>query len=66
MTEPTKEVWVVWNPDGASFVSSYRQGAMEHALLMAGEFPENGPWRVTRYVVAPDNAVLTGAGNENK
>lgn len=54
---PPREVWVVSSPTGADFVSNYRQGAMEHAAELAGEFPESGPYRVCRYVAEPFAAI---------
>ena len=51
--EPLREVWVVSNKEGCDFVAEYRQGAMEHAAIMAGEFPELSPWSVCKYVAEP-------------
>lgn len=51
--EPPREVWVVSSPIGPDFVALLRVEAMEHAAEMADEFPENGPYRVCKYVAEP-------------
>lgn len=52
---PAKEVWVVFGGEGAEFVATYRQAAMEHAAELAGGdiTSEFGPYRVARYVAEP-------------
>lgn len=47
---PPREVWVVSSKEGPEYVAGYQQAAMEHAALMAGDFPEQGPWLVARYI----------------
>lgn len=64
--EPPREVWVVSSPTGPDFVASYRQGAMEHAAECAGEFPENGPFRVCRYIAEPFAALQSAAPIEER
>lgn len=51
--EPPREVWVVSTPLGPEFVAGFREGAMDHAYICAGEFPEHGPYRVCKYVAEP-------------
>ena len=53
LTEPLREVWIVSTPTGPDHVDITRDGAMEHAAEMAGDFPELGPWRVCKYVAEP-------------
>ena len=52
-SEPPCEVWIVSTPTGPDHVTITRECAMEHAAIMAGDFPELGPWRVCRYVAEP-------------
>lgn len=51
--EPAREVWVVSSQSGPDFVAAYREAAMEHAAELAEEFPEQGPYRVCKYVALP-------------
>lgn len=55
--EPPREVWVVSTPTGPEFVASFREGAMDHASISAGDFPDNGPYRVCKYVAEPFSLV---------
>ncbi len=49
---PFPEVWVVSGDDGVDLASPLEYMAQEHANIMAEQFPEQGPWRVHRYVLA--------------
>jgi hypothetical protein len=64
--EPPREVWVVSSPTGPDYVASYRQAAMEHASECAGDFPENGPYRVCRYIAEPFAAIQSAAPIERE
>jgi hypothetical protein len=48
--EPPREVWVVSSKEGCDFVVERHDFALEHAGIMAADFPELGPWRVCKYV----------------
>ena len=51
--EPPREVWVVSSKEGCDFVAERHDFALEHAGIMAADFPELGPWRVCKYVAEP-------------
>ena len=55
-SEPPREVWIVSTPTGPDHVAITRECAMEYAAIMAGDFPELGPWRVCKYVAEPFQA----------
>ena len=59
-SEPPREVWIVSTPTGPDHVALTRQCAMEHAAIMAGDFPELGPWRVCKYVAEPFDRINKG------
>lgn len=48
---PLPEVWVVWGKAGVDFVAPLEHMAQEHANDAAQDFPDEGPWRVHRYVL---------------
>ena len=55
--EPPREVWVVSSREApCGLVSESKDFALEHAGIMAADFPEMGPWRVCKYVAEPFRA----------
>lgn len=54
LREPPTELWVVLDGDNdPNFSSTDKQTTMLHASIMAGDFPEHGPWRTCKYVAEP-------------